>query len=67
MLTSLINNYHTNNFSDHLTKLIKEDTCFKSQKGSLIDILLINIPKGFQKTKTFVTGINDYQKFVVTF
>lgn len=35
----------SNHLSDHLTNLIKEDTCFNSQQESVVDISLTNIPK----------------------
>ena len=34
----------------NLTNLIKEPTCFISDKGFLIDIILTNKPKSFHKT-----------------
>ena len=34
----------------NLKNLIKEPTCFISDKGFLIDIILINKPKSFHKT-----------------
>ena len=37
----------SNYLSDHLTNLIKEDTCFNFQKGSVVDISPTNIPKSF--------------------
>ena len=49
-----------------LTNLVKETTCFKSKKGTLIDVLLTNKPKRFQKTQTFVTGLSDCHKLTLT-
>ena len=43
-----------------------EPTCFKSEKGSLIDIILTNKPRSFKKTQGFVTGLSDFHKLVVT-
>ena len=50
----------------NLKNLIKEPTCFMSDKGSLIDIILTNKPRSFHKTQGFVTGISDFHKLVVT-
>ena len=50
----------------NLKNLVKEPTCFKSDKGSLIDIILTNKPRSFHKTQGFVTGISDFHKLVVT-
>ena len=43
-----------------------EPTCFMSDRGSLIDIILTNKPRSFHKTQGFVTGISDFHKLVVT-
>ena len=39
----------------YLKKIVKEPTCSKSEKGSLIDIILTNKPRSFKKTQGFVT------------
>ena len=49
-----------------LKNIVKEPTCFKSEKGSLIDIILTNKPRSFKKTQGFVTGLSDFHKLVVT-
>ena len=49
-----------------LKNLVKEPTCFMSDKGSLIYIILTNKPRSFHKTQGFVTGISDFHKLVVT-
>ena len=48
-----------------LKNLVKESTSFKSDKGSLIDILT-NKPRSFHKTQGFITGISDFHKLIVT-
>ena len=50
----------------NLKNLVKEPTCFMSDNGSLMDIILTNKPKSFHKTQGFVTGISDFHKLVVT-
>ena len=40
-------------------KWIKEPTCFKSGKVSLIDTLETNKPNRLQKTDSLVTGVSD--------
>ena len=49
-----------------LKNLVKEPTCFMSDKGSLIYIILTNKPRSFHKTQGFVTCISDFHKLVVT-
>ena len=51
----------------NLTNIVKGTTCFKSSKGTLLDILLTNKPNSFQKTATFITGISDFHKLVTSF
>ena len=41
----------------NLRNLVKESTCFMSDKGSLIDVILTNKARSFHKTQGFVTGI----------
>ena len=50
----------------NLKNLVKEPTCFMSDKGSLTDITLTNKPRSFHKTQGFATGISDFHKLVVT-
>ena len=49
-----------------LTNLVTDSTCFKSNKGTLIDLMLTNKPKSFYKSHSFVTGLSDYHKLVVS-
>ena len=59
---------HLSDLSDvfNLKNLVKEPTCFMSDKGFLINIILINKSRSFHKTKDFLTGISDSHKLVVT-
>ena len=47
-----------------LTNLIKEPTCFKSQNGTLLDLILSNRPRSFMKSLSFETGLSDCNKLV---
>ena len=49
-----------------LKHLVAESTCFMSDKGSLIDIILTNKARSFHKVQGFVTGICDFHKLVAT-
>ena len=59
---------HLSDLSDvfNLKDLVKEPTCFMSDKGFLINIILINKSRSLHKTKDFLTGISDSHKLVVT-
>ena len=61
-------NSHFSDLKDtyNLSKLVKSATCFKSSKGTLLDVLLTNKPKGFRKTFACETGLSDCQKLVAT-
>ena len=52
----------THNFSN----LVKSATCFKSREGILLDVLLTNKPKSFQKPFVCETGLSDCCKLFVT-
>ena len=49
-----------------LYSMNKEATCFKSIKGTCIDLLLTNKKYSFFHTKTFETGMSDHHKMVYT-
>ena len=49
----------------NLTNLIKKPTCFKSQDGTLIDLMLTNRPRSFLKSQNFEIGLSDCDKLVV--
>ena len=48
-----------------LTNLVTDSTCFRSDKGSLTDLMLTNKPKSFYKSHSFVTGFSDCHKPIV--
>ena len=50
----------------NLENLVKENTCLKSKRRALIDIILTNKLRNFQKTQNFVTGISDCHKLILT-
>ena len=69
-LSHIVNKYDSH-FSDlkdtyDLSNLVKSATCFKSSKGTLLDVLLTNKPKSFQKTFVCKTGRSDCHKLVST-
>ena len=47
-----------------LTNLIKEPTCFKSQNGTLLALILTNRPRSVMKSLSFETGLSDCHKLV---
>ena len=47
-----------------LTNLINGKTCFKTQKGTSIDVLLTNRPRSFHKMGIFETGFSDHCKLI---
>ena len=49
-----------------LTNLVTDSTCFKSNKDTLIDLMLTNKPKSFYKSHSFVTGLSDCHKLIVS-
>ena len=61
-------NSHFSDLTDtyNLSNLVKSATCFKSSKSTLLDVLLTNKPKSFQKTFVCETGLIDYHKLVAT-
>ena len=40
----------------NLSNLIKEPTCFKSQNGTLLDLILTNRPRIFMTSQAFELG-----------
>ena len=61
-------NSHFSDLHDtyNLSNLVKLATCFKSGKSTLLDGLLTNKPKSFQKTFVCETGLSDCHKLVAT-
>ena len=47
-----------------LANLINGKTCFKTQKGTSIDVLLTNRPRSFHKMGIFETGFSDHCKLI---
>ena len=54
-----------NTFS--LKNIINGKTCFKTLKGTSIDLLLRNWPKSFHKTGIIKTGLSDHHKYIISF
>ena len=48
----------------NLSNLIKEPTCFKSQNGTLLDLIITNRPRNFMKSQVFELGFSDCHKLV---
>ena len=44
----------------------KTPTCFKTTRGTLLDVLLTNKPNSFQKNGVCETGLCDCQKMLFT-
>ena len=49
-----------------LTNLVTDSTRFKSNKGTLIDLMLTNKPKSFYQSRSFVTDLSDCHKLIVS-
>ena len=62
----------TNKDMDHFMKsnnfhsLNKKPTCFKSKRGSCIDIFLTNKHRSFKYTNAFETGMSDHHLMIYT-
>ncbi|XP_057296156.1 uncharacterized protein LOC130625097 [Hydractinia symbiolongicarpus] len=56
-------------FMEHLnlSSLIKTPTCFKSDDGRCIDLILTNKNRCFQKSGSFETGVSDHHHLIFTF
>ena len=50
----------------NLTNLVRKPTCFKSQDGTLIHLMLTNRPRSFLKFQNFEIGLSDCHKLVVS-
>ena len=50
----------------NLKNLVKKPTYFKSQDGTLIDLMLTNRPRSFLKSQNFEIGLSDCRKLVVS-
>ena len=49
-----------------LTNLVTDPACFKSNKGTLIDVMLTNKLKSFYKSHSFVKGLSECHKLIVS-
>ena len=49
----------------NLINLVKKPTCFKSQVGTRIDLMLPYRPRSFLKSQNFEIGLSDCHKLVV--
>ena len=47
--------------------MMKQNTCFKGDGGSCIDLLIINSKFSFMKTNSFETGLKDLHDMICTF
>ena len=54
----------TDTFS--LINLVTDSSCFKSNKGTLVDLMLTNKSKSFYKSHSFVTGLSDCHRLIVS-
>ena len=48
----------------NLSNLIKEPTCFKSENGTLLDLILTNKPRSFMKSQASELGFSNRHKLV---
>ena len=46
--------------------MIKQNTCFKDDGGSCIDLLITNSKFSFMKTNSFETGLSDHHHMIYT-
>ena len=49
-----------------LTNLVTDSSCFKSNKGTLINLMLTNKPKSFYKSHSFVTGLSGSHRLIAS-
>ena len=49
-----------------LTNLLTGSTCLKSKKGTLVDLILTNKPKSLYKPHSFVAGLSNCHKLIVS-
>ena len=54
-------------FNNDSKSLVEQKTCFKSTSNpSCIDLFVTNIPRSFQNTVTFASGLSDFHKMILT-
>ena len=63
-----LNDNHFSELTDtfNLTNLVKTSSCFKTTRGTLLDVLLTSKPNSLQKTGICETGLSDCHKMVFT-
>ena len=63
-----LNEIHFSELTDtfNLTNLVKTSTCFKTTRGTLLDVLLTNKPNSLRKTGICGTRLSDCHKMVFT-
>ena len=63
-----LNDNHFSELIDtfNLKNLVKTPNCFKTTRGTLLDVLLTNKPNSLQKIGVFKTGLCDCHKMVFT-
>ena len=49
-----------------LKNIIKQITCYKSDRGTLLDLILTNKPRSFQNIIVIETGLSDFHRLVST-
>ena len=66
--TGSVSSNHLSDVKDvfNLTNLVKKPTCFKSQDGTLIDLMLTNRPRSFLKSQNIEIGLSDCHKLVAS-
>ena len=59
-------NFRTFYESHELYNLVKSKTCFKSNNGTCIDLILTNQKYSFKNTCTIETGVSDFHRMIYT-
>ena len=59
-------NFRTFYESQELYNLVKSKTCFKSNNGTCIDLILTNKKYSFKNTCTIETGVSDFHRMIYT-
>ena len=68
LMTGSDSSNHVSDANDvfNLTNLVKKPTCFKSQDGTLTDLMLTNRPRSFLKSQNCEIGLSDCHKLVIS-
>ena len=51
----------------NLRNMVRKPTCFKSQDGTLIDLMMTNKPRNFLKSQNFEIRLSDCHKLVTIY